>query len=476
MTIGNVTTKTWFQRLRYSLKARLIATFVFLAISMILVFVIGMQRGMTTSWREGARPLVQDYATRLFDEIGTPPNIERAKALTEQLPITVTIVGPKINWSNKIDHAIDENRSTFRQSSDHRAKHAQAPKNKNGHFDDGDHHDEHSLNSRLTADGHRIELGLKIREWRDRPRSIGWITLGALLGLIALSYFLVRRALQPIEAIRAGTQRIGNGQFDQPIANTGKDELGDLAREVNTMGERIASMLEAKRSLLLAMSHELRSPLTRARLNSELLAEEGEVAERRNALLRDLQEMAELIDHLLESEKLTQSADPAAGSSVLLYEQVNIKALLNQAKEKLVLREPKAQAIVIETDDQLGNWSIDSKRIDLLLRNLLENAIRYGAADQAPVLSATIGSYKGVDELVIKMRDFGSGVSDFEISQLSQAFWRPDTSRSRTSGGVGLGLYLCRLVAQAHHGRIEFRNQQPGLEVTVSIPKQSQFT
>jgi signal transduction histidine kinase len=439
----------WFNRLRYSLKARLIATFVLLALLMVVVFVVGMQRGMSNSWREAARPLVQDYAQRLFDEIGAPPNIERAQAITQRLPITINISGPQVNWNNEPDHSS--------RSKDRMKNHV-------------DSDDEQSLNTRQTADGHRIELGLKTREWRERPRKIGLITLGVLLGLIALSYLFVQRALKPIEAIRAGTQRIGQGQFDQPIANTSKDELGDLARDVNTMGARIASMLEAKRSLLLAMSHELRSPLTRARLNSELLPEVGETAARRTALLRDLQEMAELIDHLLESEKLAQPHQDKGGAKILLIENVNIAQLLNQAKAKLVEREPAAAAIVINTSDELVTWPLDAKRLDMLLRNLLENALRHGASDQAPVVSARRIKNNSDDELVITVRDFGAGVSAAEIDQLSQPFFRPDASRSRSSGGVGLGLYLSRLIAEAHGGKMEFRLMQPGLEVAVFIP------
>jgi signal transduction histidine kinase len=463
----------WLLRLRYSLKARLITTFVLLAVLMVAVFVFGMQRGMSNSWREAARPLVLDYAQRLFEEIGTPPSIERAQAITQRLPITITISGPQVNWSNQQERTYRRKDTAgkdaaARWSAERRAT-AKNTKNNDNADENGD--DEQSLNTRQTADGHRIELGLQTREWRERPRKIGWITLSVLLGLIALSYFLVRRALKPIDAIREGTQRIGKGQFDQPITNTSKDELGDLARDVNIMGERIASMLEAKRTLLLAMSHELRSPLTRARLNSELLPELGESAVRRTALLRDLQEMAELIDHLLESEKLAQPQNEIGGASVLLIEEIDIEQMLIQAKDKLVVREPEAAAIIIDAIDKLGTWPLDAKRMDLLLRNLLENALRHGAADRAPIISARRVATNLGEELIVSVRDFGAGVSASDITQLSQAFWRPGTSRSRASGGVGLGLYLSRLVAEAHGGKMEFKLMQPGLEVAVSIPK-----
>ena len=94
--------------------------------------------------------------------------------------------------------------------------------------------------------------------------------------------------------------RFGSGDFEPPIPVRRRDELGDLAERINRMAQSLHGMLDAKRALLLAISHELRSPLTRARVNAELVAE----GEHRSALLRDLGEMRDLITDLLESERL----------------------------------------------------------------------------------------------------------------------------------------------------------------------------
>jgi signal transduction histidine kinase len=109
-----------------------------------------------------------------------------------------------------------------------------------------------------------------------------------------------------------------------------------------------------------------------------------------------------------------------------------------------------------------------------LLRNLLDNALRYSQGQaQPPVLTlqadpaASIGAGPG---LSLTVRDHGPGVSEAQLAQLAQPFFRPDAARSRNDGGVGLGLYLCRLVAEAHGGRLQLRNAAPGLEVTVTLP------
>ena len=134
----------------------------------------------------------------------------------------------------------------------------------------------------------------------SRPRIFGWITLGVLLLLTAGAYISVRRILKPLEPIGAGVAAFGAGDFSQPIRVTRPDELGALAERINGMAANLSGMLDAKRTLLLAISHELRSPLTRARVNAELLDDSPE----RQALMRDLAEMGDLISSLLESERL----------------------------------------------------------------------------------------------------------------------------------------------------------------------------
>ena len=109
-------------------------------------------------------------------------------------------------------------------------------------------------------------------------------------------------------------------------------------------------------------------------------------------------------------------------------------------------------------------------RLRLLLRNLIDNALRHGAAAATPPCVTT----RVADgQLRLSVRDFGPGVDEAQLARLSEAFYRADAARQRSTGGVGLGLYLCRLVAQAHGGRLQIRNAQPGLELTLSLPLQA---
>ena len=447
----------WHRRARrtvgYSLRIRLVLVFMALAITVAIAFMGGVQKAVSVGWREAARPLLMDYVDRLTAEIGSPPSIERAQAIARRLPVTLRIDGPVVHWASHPDQPRPDWMSDKFQREDHW----------NGHGSDDQGR---RLLQRITADGHSIEFGLNALSWDKRPR-IAWGTLTVLLLLTALAYVYVRHLLRPLDDIRLGAQRFGEGNFAQaiPVRHAHRpDELGQLAATINTMGDDIHQMLEAKRALLLAMSHELRSPLTRARLNTELLPESPDVQTQRLALMRDLGEMAGLITDLLESERL------AGRHAALHREPTDLPALARDVIGELGARHAGAAAIrlrVEAAETGFAALSLDRSRLRLLLRNLLDNSLRH-SDPTAPPPELHLRRVEGAIE--IEVRDHGPGVPPEHLPHLAQAFYRPDTARQRTTGGVGLGLYLCRLVAQAHGGTLQMRNAAPGLSVTVRLP------
>ena len=420
------------RRWRHSIKGRLALLFVGLALAIAAVFLLGMQRLLHNGWLAYARPMVADYVDRLAAEIGSPPDAAKARALAERLPIAVRIEGPLVQLDTAPRH--DRHPRRWRDP---------------GEAADPDAHD-WGL-ARNTADGHRISFTLAAPPDALRPRLFGWGTLAALLVLTAAAYFTVWRLLRPLQDISAGVEAFGAGRFDTPIPLRRRDELGELTARINTMAASLHGMLDAKRALLLAMSHELRSPLTRARVNAELLDETPE----RVALLRDLGEMRDLITSLLESERLAQ------GHGALQAEPTKLAALARG----LVAGLNPPLAVTLQLDDTLPAVSVDPTRLRLLLRNLLENTRRHAAeAATAPELFLRA---EADGRLALGVRDHGPGVAAAQLPRLAEAFYRPDAARARSSGGVGLGLHLCRLVAQAHGGELRIRPAQPGLEVAM---------
>ena len=435
----------WHRRARHalahSLRVRLMILFVLLALAMAGTFLLGMQYALSIGWRDAARPLVVDYVDRLAAEIGSPPSLERATALIQRLPLSIRISGPVVNWRSHPD-APDHGRTAGRRWNS----------------------DEPRFFERTTADGHRIQFGVDVSAWHDRPRFVGWATLAVLLAFTALAYARVRRMLRPLDDIRAGALRFGAGDFGQPIAvrrPQKPDELGELAATINTMGADIHRMLDAKRGLLLAISHELRSPLTRARLNTELLPETPEVQPSREALLRDLALMRDLVTGLLESERL------ASPHAALQLELTELSSLVREVVQEMSASNPAAQRITVNTSSYLPLQALDRTRMRLLVRNLLDNALRHSAGSAQPP-EVTVGAEgQGV---ALTVRDHGPGVEASALPHLAEPFYRPDSARTRATGGVGLGLYLCKLVAQAHGGSLTVRNAHPGLEVQVLLP------
>ncbi len=436
---SNVSGRPWL-RWRHSLRLRLVLLFLLLGLAIAAVFVSGIRKGFNQGWENAVRPLAMDYVDRLAAEIGSPPDVVRAQALAQKLPIAIHISGPVTNWDSQ-----PQRERRF------------GPRNER----------DASLFTRQTADGHRIVFRLSFPGARaDGPPPILWYTLAALLLLTALAYWRVHRMLLPLQGISAGARRFGTGDFATPIAtgnDRGADELTTLAQDVNGMADNLRHMLDARRDLLLAVSHELRSPLTRARLNMELLPEpdDAEARAAHSALLRDLALMRDLIQDLLESERLS---NPHA---LLQREPTDLALLARSAVAEMARAQPAAAAIAVNADSQLPLLDLDRTRMQLLLRNLLDNALRHSPPGTAPTVS--ISRDEG-HKVVLEVRDYGNGVPETQLPHLAQAFYRPDSARQRSSGGVGLGLYLCRLVAEAHGGQFAIRNANPGLAVRITLP------
>ncbi|MFN9745942.1 MAG: sensor histidine kinase [Betaproteobacteria bacterium] len=421
-------------RFRHSLKLRLLALFLLLALVLGLLLLGTLQRALQGGWQGYAQPLAADYVDRLAAEIGTPPDLARARAIAERLPVRVRIDGPVLRFDSHPGRGYD-------------------------HDDDADDRPGGWGLARALSDGHVLRFGLVAPPDGQRPRRLGWIALALLAGVTALAYLAVRRLLRPLDAIGAGVAAYTEGRFDRPIAafapdaRSGRlrdDELGALANRIDGMAGSLAAMLEAKRTLLLAISHELRSPLTRARLNAELLDDTPE----RVALLKDLAEMRDLVATLLESERLQQ------GHAALQAAPLDLAPLLRE----LAAEDGAEPDIAVEP----AVATLDETRIRLMLRNLLSNARRHAVGAPRPPQLFVRAEPDG--RWALGLRDHGPGVADEQLARLGEPFHRPDAARTRSAGGVGLGLHLCRQVAQAHGGELRIRNARPGLEVAMVWP------
>lgn len=275
-----------------------------------------------------------------------------------------------------------------------------------------------------------------------------------------LSKFLSSR-LEKMAAVSRSLAR-GNMKIRLDTINNEQDAFDLLAKSFNNMADAIEKLLENERRLLMDISHELRSPLTRITIATELLLRDGESEKNRQIIVRmekELHHMNELIGLLLaqsrESAGLTiESSKVDLGK--ILDELVADFSFQGQPMNKKVVTQLPANLVVS------GNGNL----LQRLFGNLLSNAIFYTPPNTDVLLSVEADAEK----LEITVRDFGPGVPEESLEDIFRAFYRVDSSRARKDGGTGLGLALAREAALAHEGDITARNANPGLEVIVSLP------
>ena len=280
----------------------------------------------------------------------------------------------------------------------------------------------------------------------------------AALGLsfLLIGYFAVSWLFRPIAGIREGAAHIGSGNFNYRIQRIRHDQLGDLASDINQLAADVQSMLDAKRALLLGISHELRTPLSRLNLSIELLDDD----KGRDELKSEIVEMEKIIDALLEAERLNTR------HAALVRNETDVRRLVDRMIDDYFDRDRERIDVV---DDAPGvTASIDEARVALMLKNLLSNALRHSAHAKEPV---ELGLSTDDGHLVFSVRDYGPGMPAEQAEYLGEPFYRGDPSRARHTGGTGLGLYLARLVAQAHGGTLELtRRDEPGACFEVRLP------
>jgi signal transduction histidine kinase len=265
------------------------------------------------------------------------------------------------------------------------------------------------------------------------------LILGLGLSFLLVAYAAVTWLFRPIRTIREGAEHIGQGNFDFRISNIRRDQLGDLATEINQMAGDVESMLDAKRALLLGISHELRTPLSRMRLALEFFAEEENV----ESLKAEILEMEKIVVSLLEAERLNSRHAQLSRSQVIIGE------LIRELLDDFFARD--AERIEVNLPTEPVTAYVDEARITLLLKNLISNALRYSKPEDGPV-QLTISATDS--ELVMSVADQGPGLSQDQAEHIGEPFYRSDASRTRESGGTGLGLYLATLVANAHGGSL----------------------
>jgi signal transduction histidine kinase len=292
---------------------------------------------------------------------------------------------------------------------------------------------------------------------RQPLESVSWpyrllLSLGILLvAVIAVTLVAVRWVTRPLKSLAEAADQLGADIERPPLPEEGPLEVSRAARAFNTMQRRLVAFIRDRTRVLAAMSHDLKTPITRLRLRAELL----DNPELRAKFEKDLAEMESMVSATLDFMRGVESREPR--------QPVDVMALLEslQADSAEMNRRVTIEGAAGEPYRGLA------QALKRCLANLIDNAVRYGKS--AKVMVEDLPTM-----LTIRVRDQGPGIPEGELERVFEPFQRLEGSRSRDTGGTGLGLGIARNIARAHGGDIVLRNVSAppgGLEAVLTLPR-----
>lgn len=270
-----------------------------------------------------------------------------------------------------------------------------------------------------------------------------------MVPVLILSALVVHHLTAPLRVFSHAAEQLGLDIRAPSLQETGPKEVRRVTRAFNEMQNRITKLIDDRTRMLAAISHDLRTPITRLRLRADFIDDE----EQNEKALRDLDEMEDMISSLMSFAREEVDEEPR--------EIVDLSTLIGSVCDDL-----------IDTGSEIsfaGEGSLPYSCNRLALRraftNLLENAVRYG--ERARVTLSVLGEW-----VVVRIDDDGPGIPEAEREKAFDPFYRIEPSRNRETGGTGVGLYVARTIVRSHGGDVELENQKGGgLRVSVSLPQ-----
>lgn len=394
----------------------------FCIIGLVLGFFIHFVNPMVGATVEG---MLGDYGRRIAADA---PDLQEARSLATRLHVQIRYEGPDGAWTT------DEGLPTIAQ--------VLARPGSDDWLNPVWGRSGYLVNA--PNGGHYLfawEFGQQAHAAHDR---LLLLLLGLMIAVFVAAHLVLSRALRPLRALQDGVGRLSAGDLDVVLASCTRDEFGALTEAFNRMAARVKEMLRARDQLLLDVSHELRSPLTRLKVALALLPDSPRKAQAE----ADVAEMEAMTTELLELERLRDGRTPR-------NTRADLVALLRDAAQAYADTPPGVRVSASPPEISLD---LDVDGLRTVLRNLLGNAAKYSLPDSRPIeLSVT----RAGDSLIVRVVDDGPGIPDKDLASVFEPFFRVDRSRSRRTGGYGLGLSICKRIVEAHGGRIEAANN-PG--------------
>jgi signal transduction histidine kinase len=301
---------------------------------------------------------------------------------------------------------------------------------------------------------------------------VGAIVLAAGVFAVVAARLIAGAILRDVETIRDGLTAVGRGEREVRIETAARDELAELASAANAMITRLRAEEAARdqsdaarRDLVAAISHDLRTPITSLRLLAEAVEDDIVDEDTRRAYLERMRThidaLSALIDDLFELSRLE------AGDIRWSLERVPLGELVGETVDAMrVQAEAKGIAVVANVPVALAPARANPEKLQRVLFNLIQNAIRHTPADGSVVVRAEPVA-GGVE---VEVADSGDGIAPEEREHVFTAFYRGGADASRTTGGAGLGLAVSRAIVEAHGGRMWLVDGTVGTRVRFSLP------
>ena len=384
---------------------------------------------------------VVQYLNYLIADMGNPPSPERAREIARQSLLEIRYESPALSWSTSDDlpGALSGRFRAWRQEPNVRL---------------GKYHNRYVIE--VDRKPGRFIFGLsqklQIDSERDRLLVIMFVLLTAIL---AAAFFALRHILRPVKLLNTGVEQVGRGNLKHRVPLKNADEFRDLAAAFNDMTARIEDMLQTKDQLLLDISHELRTPITRMKVALEFLPE----SRARKSLQADIVEMEKMVGGILETARLRHKY------AELKKQPADLVALLKQTAAAFEKQPPGIVTVDLPQEVIL---QVDPHQIKTVFENLLSNAFKYCEPESDPV---KISLERRATDVIVRVEDHGIGIPQEELAHIFEPFYRVDKSRSKDTGGYGLGLSLCKTIMEAHEGKIEVQSRlKEGTTVCLFFP------
>lgn len=288
-----------------------------------------------------------------------------------------------------------------------------------------------------------------VGETEISPLTIYLLAIGILS--VAGGWIFVRRLNRPLQALSQAAIAVGNGEIPPPLKEQGNNEIIEVTRTFNQMAKGIQQLEEDRALLTAGISHDLRTPLTRIRLATEMMSENQDWI--RDGIIHDIEDMNEIID------QFTDYVRQNCGEKT---ELTDINELIQEA---VMARNIEGHRRIALELTPLPAFHIRRVAIKRVLNNLIENAFRYGS-DEIEIKSQMDNKRQSV---LFSVRDFGSGIQQQDADKLLQPFIQGD--KARGSVGSGLGLAIVKRAVDMHKGEITLQNhKEQGLIATVILP------